>query len=266
MNQDDRMVAGAMRGKALGALHLDAETRGRALDWFFMFSSATSVFGAPGQGSYAAANAVVDAVAADRRARGEPAVAIGWGPWGGAGMAARLNPQAHARLSHRGLVFVTAKEGLRTLDRLFACDAAHVIAARFDAATLRREIRLEGATVLDGLVPAESAPREATDVDVLLRDRHRLVDHLRVRLRAILRLGDGQELAADSSLQDHGIDSIMATEFRNRLLRDFRIDLPIATFLSFATLDAVADAILREVALGGRLTTATGDEAEELVL
>jgi acyl transferase domain-containing protein len=266
VNQDDRMLAAAMRGKALGALHLDAETRGRALDWFFMFSSATSVFGASGQGGYAAANAVLDAVAADRRSRGEPAIAIGWGPWRGAGMAARLDPQTHARLSHRGLVFVTAKEGLRTLDRLFACDSAHVIAARFDAATLRRAIRLDGATVLDGLVPADATPRDLTDVDAVLRDRHRLVDHLRVRLRAIVRLGDDQELAADSSLQDHGIDSIMATEFRNRLLRDFRIDVPIATFLSSATLDAVADAILREVALGGRLTTSTGDEVEEVVL
>jgi acyl transferase domain-containing protein len=266
MNQDERMVAEVMRGKALGALHLDAETRGRALDWFFMFSSAASLFGAPGQGSYAAANAVLDAVAADRRSRGEPAVAIGWGPWRGAGMAARLDRQSRARLSHRGLGFVTAKEGLRTLDRLLACDSAHVIAARFDAPTLRREIRPQGATVLDGLVPADSAPQDATEVDVLLRDRHRLVDHLRARLRAILRLGDDQELAAGSSLQEHGIDSIMATEFRNRLLRDFQIDVPIATFLSSATLDAVADAILREVALGGRLATSTGDEAEEVVL
>ncbi len=78
----------ALAAKAQGALHLDALTEGMELSAFVLFSSIAGTLGAGAQAAYAAANASLDALAANRRARGLPATAIAWGPWAGEGMAA----------------------------------------------------------------------------------------------------------------------------------------------------------------------------------
>src|ERR1017187_4010480 len=52
-----------MAPKAGGAWGLHTHTRGMSLDFFVMFSSAASIFGSPGQGSYTSANIFLDALA-----------------------------------------------------------------------------------------------------------------------------------------------------------------------------------------------------------
>src|SRR5262249_32251181 len=56
--------------KIAGAWLLDRATRGCDLDFFVLFSSVLSLWGAIGQGAYTSANSVVDAFAAFRRAAG----------------------------------------------------------------------------------------------------------------------------------------------------------------------------------------------------
>ncbi len=65
-----------LRGKLDAAVHLDALTRDRDVRSFVMFSSAAGVAGNPGQSTYAAANAALDALARHRRAHGRPALAL----------------------------------------------------------------------------------------------------------------------------------------------------------------------------------------------
>src|SRR5207302_6276039 len=58
--------------KAYGAWLLHEYTRDLELDCFVMFSSVSSIFGNPAQGSYGAANAFLDSLAHHRRALGLP--------------------------------------------------------------------------------------------------------------------------------------------------------------------------------------------------
>ncbi|MEV0041460.1 SDR family NAD(P)-dependent oxidoreductase, partial [Streptomyces sp. NPDC050804] len=94
---DDGVLAGltperfetVFRAKVAPALLLDELTRDLGLSAFVLFSSVAGAVGNPGQANYAAANAVLDALAERRGALGLPATSIAWGAWDGAGMADR---------------------------------------------------------------------------------------------------------------------------------------------------------------------------------
>ncbi|MCE0445120.1 SDR family oxidoreductase [Streptomyces tricolor] len=70
--------------KVTAAQHLDELTRELVphLDAFVAYSSVSAVFLGTGTGSYAAANAGMDALLARRRAAGFPAQSLAWGLWG----------------------------------------------------------------------------------------------------------------------------------------------------------------------------------------
>ncbi|MFE0952720.1 SDR family NAD(P)-dependent oxidoreductase, partial [Streptomyces mutabilis] len=97
--------ATVFRAKVTSALLLDELTRAHGPEVFALFSSASAAVGNPGQGTYAAANAVLDALAERRRAEGLPATSVAYGAWDGEGMAGGERAAALAR-----------RTGIRPLD------------------------------------------------------------------------------------------------------------------------------------------------------
>jgi NAD(P)-dependent dehydrogenase (short-subunit alcohol dehydrogenase family)/acyl carrier protein len=84
----DQLVS-VMRPKVLGAwnLHASSLRYQLPLDYFVLFSSVASIVGNSGQANYVAANAVLDSMAAYRRARGLAGTSINWGALSEVGMA-----------------------------------------------------------------------------------------------------------------------------------------------------------------------------------
>ena len=66
--------------KVAGAMNLDA-LLGGSVDTFMLFSSIAGIWGSGDHGAYAAANAALDALAENRRARGLAATSVPWGVW-----------------------------------------------------------------------------------------------------------------------------------------------------------------------------------------
>ena len=98
--------------KLSGAWNLHRLTRTIDLDFFLMLSSMVSLFGAPGQGNYGAANAFLDGLAQHRRASGLPALSIDWGPWAGAGMAGRVAERDRQRWRAEGYGMIPPPDGV----------------------------------------------------------------------------------------------------------------------------------------------------------
>ncbi|SUW53308.1 polyketide synthase [Bordetella holmesii] len=86
----------------LGAYHLHALTRDAALDFCVYYSSATTLFGNPGQSNYVAANMWLEALAMHRRASGLPATCVRWGAIDDVGFLARNEAIRDALQSRMG--------------------------------------------------------------------------------------------------------------------------------------------------------------------
>ncbi|MBL8341591.1 MAG: SDR family NAD(P)-dependent oxidoreductase [Rubrivivax sp.] len=116
---DAASIDTVMLGKVQGAWHLDRLLP--ELDHFVLFSSVAALLPQPGQASYAAANAALDALAHRRRAAGQAALSVNWGVWQGLGFAATAGgEQALAALARSGLGAFSASQGLQVLQRLLA--------------------------------------------------------------------------------------------------------------------------------------------------
>ena len=102
-------------GKIAGAIHLDEVFADTPLDAFILFSSNAGVWGGAGQGAYGAANAFLDALAEHRRASGQTAASVAWGPWAGGGMTAR--DDAELQLRRRGLRALAPETAIAALQQ-----------------------------------------------------------------------------------------------------------------------------------------------------
>ena len=118
----------AFAPKASGALNCLSALEGRAASLSVFFSSTASLFGSPGQASYAAANSFLDSLAASQRAQGMCGVAIQWGAWAGGGMAMQ-DASTVRRLERNGFGLIQPLGGMSALESLLGGSLVHSVAA-----------------------------------------------------------------------------------------------------------------------------------------
>ena len=162
-----------LRPKAGGALNLHELTADRDLTAFVLFSSAAGVLGAPGQASYAAANALLDALAAQRRAAGLPGTSLAWGLWDAAdgGMGAGLGGSNARRMAAAGISALSAPDGLALFDAAARYPEPLLLPIRLNTAALAAAE--EPPPVWRGLVgrPHRRAASQAPEQQSTLRHR-----------------------------------------------------------------------------------------------
>ncbi len=247
--------------KVIGATHLDAATRGRALDYFVLFSSATTFIGNPGQGSYVAANGFMEGLARQRRKLGLPALAVAWGAIGDVGVLAR-NKGVMDTLASR--VGVTPMEARRCLDLMaealegqgtdadegvVAIAAMHWGKARERLATLRSPSY--GSLGTDQ--QAESGAVTTINIAALLRGtdidavRKVVADAIVEDIARILRLPK-DDISRVRQLSEIGLDSLMGVELGASLQERFALDAPPAGISSGLTVNELTETLIQAVA------------------
>ncbi|MEV7545613.1 type I polyketide synthase, partial [Streptomyces sp. NPDC089915] len=259
-------LAAVLAAKAAGARHLDELLCDRDLDAFVLFSSVAAAWGSGSQAAYCAANAHLDALAEQRRARGLAATSVAWGPWADAGMAGDEEAEAHLR--RRGLPAMSPDTAIAALQRALDLDETTVVVAdvswdRFAPAfTLARPSALladlpEARTALAAARGAadatgageDTAPSRTAGLAALpATERHRVLLDL-VRAEAARALGhpDLTAVASERSFKDLGFDSLTSVELRNRLNGATGLRLPATLVFDHPNAEALAAFLSAEV-------------------
>ncbi|MEU4955286.1 type I polyketide synthase, partial [Streptomyces lavendulae] len=260
---DDGIVTGltaeridrVFRPKVDAALHLDELTRDMELSAFVLFSSAAGVFGAAGQGNYAAANSFLDALAQQRRAAGLPAVSLAWGLWAeSSGITGALSDADRGRMARSGVLPLATDEALGLFDAATARPQGTVVPVRLNQAALRGRAAAGSLPALLTSLVRVPARRPAADeagyaasgaatgagADGTERrelsarlaglaeaeQRKLLLDLVCEHVAAVLDLASPRAVRPGQALRDLGFDSLTAVEFRNRLGKDTGLRLP----------------------------------------
>ncbi|MER7009349.1 SDR family NAD(P)-dependent oxidoreductase [Dactylosporangium sp. NPDC000555] len=222
-------AAAVLRPKVQAAVHLDALTRDLELDAFVLFSSLAATLPGTGQGSYAAANAFLDALAERRQARALPATSVAWGLWSGNSAAASESD----RLVRAGLEPMEPELALAALGAALAGREARLIVSGFHWERFTRvSVTLRPNTVLRDLPEAVPFLSEGTgaggarDGDSFVARLARLspaereeelIAVVRVQVAETLGHADPAAIEAGRVFRDLGFDSLTAVDLRNRL-------------------------------------------------
>nr|WP_252981026.1 type I polyketide synthase [Streptomyces chartreusis] len=234
--------ATVFRAKAASALLLDELTRDHDLEVFALFSSATALVGNPGQANYAAANAVLDALAERRRGEGLPATSIAWGVWGGGGMAG--GAAAEEAMRRVGIEPMDPELAAEMLCRLVAEPHPTALVAGLAAGAFAGPAAGRPRALLRGL-PGHDRPQGTAEPTVepatALRERlaklpparrtDAVLDLVLARSAAVLGHRDPAAIGAERLFRDLGVDSLGAVELRNQLTA--ATGLPLAATLVF---------------------------------
>jgi NADPH:quinone reductase-like Zn-dependent oxidoreductase/acyl carrier protein len=259
---DDAPMAALDRGrmlqvmapKAHGAwlLHQGTSERGADLDCFVMFSSVSSILGNPGQANYAAANAVLDALAHHRQRHGLQALVMNWGALGGEGYVAR-NERVAEYLARQGTTPLTPGEVVAILEASLAAGTPQAMSLRVDWAAWRQSYRgLQENPLLQHVFASGAETEKSAGVSSDWRNRIEAADReerlplieqaLREIVGQVLRVKP-DSLRVEQPLTDLGLDSLMAVEMETLIESTIGVALPPASLLQARTLAQLATRI-----------------------
>jgi len=253
--------------KMLGALLLDEFSRGCHLDFFVMYSSATTVFGNPGQGNYVAANHFLESLAARRRQLGLPGLAIGWGAIADVGFLARNDAVKDALQSRMGGTALESATALDELERLLVPGTpAAVGVLELDWPSLSRFLPSAQSPRFREVARKGSRDSEVNDGAELQRWLRELplaelqaavADLLKAEVGEILRLAP-EKIDPKKSLYELGLDSLMAVELITAVDQRFGINLPVMAISEGPTIARIADRLILQLT-GGEAAADAGD-------
>nr|WP_229864643.1 type I polyketide synthase [Streptomyces djakartensis] len=250
-----------LRPKVDAAVHLDRLTRDLDLSAFVLFSSSAALLGSPAQGNYAAANAVLDALAARRRSLGLPAVSVAWGLWSDSSRMHTLDQESLGRrFARSGFPPMPASLATALFDAMLGVDEAVQYPMRLDLAALRATgtvppllSRLvtrasDGTAAGQGRTDAAGGDGEMSGEGFAerlsaLSDEERLdtlLELVRELVAAVLGHGSAASVASDRAFREAGFDSLTAVELRNRLAAATGLRLPATLVFDHPTPTALA--------------------------
>jgi amino acid adenylation domain-containing protein len=237
-------LAAVLAPKVTGVCNLDRALGAEPLDLFLLFGSISGALGNPGQADYAAANAFLDAFAAERETRRRAGLCHGrtlsvdWQLWRDGGM--RMSPEAERLMTRTtGLTVLETKAAFSVLYDALGTTEPQVLVvagdqARIEARVLKRAAPTTraAAPIVDGAIDQEELERK-------------ILSTLSELVSAQLKVSVA-DLTPDAELSEYGFDSISFTQFANALNDRFSLSLTPTVFFEHPTLGELAAHFARE--------------------
>lgn len=257
LNQNVDAFDQVMAPKLAGAWHLHQATKAMDLDMFVLFSSLSSLLGAPGQVNYASANAFLDGLAHYRRAKGLPAISVNWGPWAEVGMAATAKVEANAAAGGVGLI--SPDEGLDWFARILQTNPVERGVFDINWPLLAKglggqlpvffsELDVKSASPVDSNLQKMAEEFRARLLDTPSDERTpMLVDMICDQIKRVMGLEANEQIDPQQPLQALGLDSLMAVELRNILCALIGRQLPATLMFKYPTVASLSAFLITDM-------------------
>lgn len=273
-NLDEAQLQRVLEPKAKGAQFLHELSADMELDFFVMFSSATTLFGNPGQANYVAANHWLETLARYRHGLGLPATVVLWGAIDDVGFLSRNEQIKNALQSRMGGAALRADVALEHLEQLLLSSRSGLGVLELDWKALARFLPSANTPRFIELARSYGSDQDeesdAEDIQQMLAAfddaevLERIVELLKVEVSEILRLPISR-LDTQRPLQEMGLDSLMSVELVVALEGRFGIRLPVMELSESSSIDKLSARML-ELLRGGSMPEDDGTLVTENLL
>jgi len=238
-----------------------------------LFSSVASLLGAPGQANYAAANALLDSLAAQAQSTGVRVTSVQWGAWSGGGMAL---DQTAARVERMGMSMIDPSMGIAALEGLLltAMPPRPIIgAAPIIWKTFLQRLKPPTTQLFESFehLAASNKGKKGGRRGKKGSDRNpggtkksggveeaAVAEQVSAAVTAVL----GSSIASNTSLMEAGLDSLGAVELRNSLGQQMGVDLPATLTFDYPTPAAITGYLISNLSAtdGVDVVASEGDD------
>lgn len=267
-NMDAELIRSVLAPKALGAYYLHEMTLDAPLDFFVLFSSATTLFGNPGQGNYVAANACLEALAKNRRPAGLVATCVRWGAIEDVGFLARNEKIKDALQNRMGGSTIHSSIALDILEDMLVANRSGLGVMELDWNALCRFLPSADTPKFSDLARhagdnqgtegnADSMQRmleELSDAELLST----IIELLQGEVGEILQISP-DKIDPTRSMYDMGLDSLMGVELVAALESRFGTRLPVMALSQSPTIAKLAEKIIEQLTRDDKMDPAVDE-------
>lgn len=251
MTQDQ--LLNVMQPKVTGAWNLHEVTTTLELDFFVLYSSATTFVGNPGQANYVAANSYMESLVNYRRAKDLVACYAAWGAISDVGYLARNEETKEALQSRLGGEALQSDQALKMLEKIILSKRAGAAVIDLDWGVIQRVMPAANSAKYEELQRnVKSSDSDQEDIQTMIANLNAeeiqalVVDLLQDEIVQILRL-PREKLDIERSIFDLGMDSLMGMELVLAIEERFGVKLPVMALTEGANILRIAERITEKL-------------------
>ena len=252
-NMTQKQLIKVMQPKINGAWNLHEVTANIDLDFFVLYSSATTFVGNPGQANYVAANSYMEALVNYRISKSLPACYAAWGAISDVGYLARNEETKEALQSRLGGEALNSDQALKMLEKIILNNKAGAAVIDLDWSVIQRVMPAANAPKYEELQRnVKHSDSEHEDIQALISNlshaeiQELVIDLLQDEIEQILRL-PREKLDIERSIFDLGMDSLMGMELVLAIEERFGVKLPVMALTEGANILRIAERITEKL-------------------